>query len=149
MPAPSSHPRIVVGYDGSSYAEAALTWAARHAMESGSDIELVTVWQWPMTYGYPMDLGDYTPETDATRLAQQAAEKSGLPADRVHTVVLEGPTAAQLVDRAHGADLLVVGTRGHNDFSDLLLGSVSNYCTHHADCTVVVVRTTTQMRQSS
>jgi nucleotide-binding universal stress UspA family protein len=149
MTQPSSHPRIVVGYDGSSYATAALTWAALHAVESGGDLELVTVWQWPTTYGYPMDLGDYTPETDAKRLVQEAAEKAGLPADRVSTVVLEGPTAAQLVDRARGADVLVVGTRGHNDFSDLLLGSVSNYCTHHADCTVVVVRTTNQKRRSS
>lgn len=140
MTEPSAHPRIVVGYDGSSYADAALTWAARHALESDDNLELVTVWQWPMTYGYPVDLGDYTPETDATRVAQQAAEKSGLPADRVSTVVLEGPAAAQLVDRARNADVLIVGTRGHNDFSGLLLGSVSNYCAHHADCTVIVVR---------
>jgi nucleotide-binding universal stress UspA family protein len=149
MTEPSSVPRIVVGYDGSSYADAALAWAAVHAVESGGDLELVTVWQWPMTYGYPMDLGGYTPETDATRLAHQAAEKSGLPADRVHTVVLEGPSAAQLVERAKDADLLVVGTRGHNDFSELLLGSVSNYCTHHAACTVVVVRTNNRKGRSS
>lgn len=137
----STHPRIVVGYDGSPCAEAAVTWGARYAQENGADLELVTVWQWPMTYGYPLDLGDYTPETEATRIVQEAAEKSGLPADRVHTLVLEGPAAGQLVEHSRGADALVVGTRGHNDFSGLLLGSVSNFCTHHADCTVVVVRT--------
>jgi nucleotide-binding universal stress UspA family protein len=136
----SAHPRIVVGYDGSRYADAAVTWAARHALECGGDLELVTVWQWPMTYGFALDLGDYTPETDAAQMVQQAAEKSGLPADRIRTVVLEGPAAAQLVAQGRGADTLVVGTRGHNDFSDLLLGSVSNYCTHHAECTVVIVR---------
>jgi nucleotide-binding universal stress UspA family protein len=149
MTEPSTHPRVVVGCDGSSYAAAALAWAAVHTIESGGDLEVVTAWQWPMTYGYPMDLGGYTPESDATRLAQEAAEKSGLPADRVHTVVLEGSAAPRLVEQARGADVLVVGTRGHNDFSDLLLGSVSNYCTHHADCTVVVVRTTEQNRRSS
>jgi nucleotide-binding universal stress UspA family protein len=140
MTQPATHPRVVVGYDGSAYADAAVTWAARYAVEHGGDLELVAVWQWPMTYGYPLDLGDYSPETDATRLVQQAAEKSGLPSDRVSSVVLEGSAAARLVERSHDADALVVGTRGHNDFSDLLLGSVSNYCTHHAACPVVVVR---------
>jgi nucleotide-binding universal stress UspA family protein len=136
----SDHPRIVVGYDGSSCSDAAVTWAAKYAGECGGDVEVVTVWQWPMTFGYPVDFGDYTPETDAKGMAGDAVEKSGLPDDRVRAVVLEGPAAAQLVDRSQGATALVVGTRGHNDFSGVVLGSVSNYCTHHAGCTVVVVR---------
>jgi nucleotide-binding universal stress UspA family protein len=134
------NPHIVVGYDGSRGGDAALAWAARYATQSGGDVEVVTVWQWPMTFGYPLDLGDYTPETGALRIAAEAAAKSGLPADRVRTMVVEGPAAAQLVERSRAADVLVVGTRGHNDFSGLLLGSVSNYCVHHGAGTVVVVR---------
>jgi nucleotide-binding universal stress UspA family protein len=140
MTEPTNRPRLVVGYDGSHCADAALTWAVCHAQQSGADVELTVVWQWPMTFGYPLDLGDYSPETDATTMAQKAAANCDLPADRIRIEVLEGPAAAQLVDRAQGAAALVVGTRGHNDFSDLLLGSVSNHCVHHADCTVVVVR---------
>jgi nucleotide-binding universal stress UspA family protein len=140
MAEPSTHPRVVVGYDGSAYSDAAVAWAARYAVDSGSDLELVTVWQWPITFGYAVDFGDYSPANDAGRMVQEAAEKTSLPEGRVQTRVLEGPVAAQLIESAQGAEVLVVGTRGHNDFSGLMLGSVSTYCTHHADCAVVVVR---------
>jgi nucleotide-binding universal stress UspA family protein len=41
---------------------------------------------------------------------------------------------------AEGADLLVVGSRGHGGFVGSLIGSVSHYCVNHATCPVVVVR---------
>jgi nucleotide-binding universal stress UspA family protein len=44
-----------------------------------------------------------------------------------------------LLDRARGADLLVVGSRGHSEFVDLLLGSTSLACSHHSPCPVVIV----------
>lgn len=39
-----------------------------------------------------------------------------------------------------GADLIVIGRRGHSGLSDLFLGSVSNYVLHHAPCTVLTVQ---------
>ena len=39
-----------------------------------------------------------------------------------------------------GADLLVVGSRGHGGFVEALLGSVGQHCVHHATCPVVVIR---------
>ena len=45
-------------------------------------------------------------------------------------------------DRAKvwGADLIVIGRRGHKNISEILLGSVSNYVIHHAPCSVFVVQ---------
>lgn len=45
-------------------------------------------------------------------------------------------------DRAKqwGADLIVVGRRGHRNISEVLLGSVSNYVIHHAPCSVLVIQ---------
>ena len=53
--------------------------------------------------------------------------------------VVEGPAASALL-AAEDADLLVVGSRGRDGFTGLLLGSVSQQCAHHASCPVAIVR---------
>jgi len=54
--------------------------------------------------------------------------------------VVEGHAAPVLLEAARGASLLVVGSRGHGEFTGMLLGSVSEHCVTHARCPVVVVR---------
>lgn len=54
--------------------------------------------------------------------------------------MIEGHPAAVLLTAAEGADLLVLGCRGHGGFVGALLGSVSQHCVHHATCPVVIIR---------
>jgi nucleotide-binding universal stress UspA family protein len=58
----------------------------------------------------------------------------------VTTTIIEGHPAKVLAERAKGAILLVVGSRGFGGFDGLLLGSVSGACAMHAPCSVVIVR---------
>ena len=52
----------------------------------------------------------------------------------------EGNAAQVLLDASDGAELLVVGSRGHGGFTEALLGSVGQHCVQHANCPVVVIR---------
>lgn len=47
------------------------------------------------------------------------------------------------------ADLILVGSRGLKGLSEMFLGSVSNYVTHHAPCSVLIVRTAIDLQSSS
>jgi nucleotide-binding universal stress UspA family protein len=137
--------RIVVGVDGSESSKDALLWAAHQAELTGASLEAVITWEiTPNSYGVaalPLP-SDYDPAAIAKQTLDETVRKvlgeSGEP--RVVTRVVEGPPARSLLDIAKGADLLVLGSRGHGPFVGVLLGSVSEYCAAHAACPVVVVR---------
>jgi nucleotide-binding universal stress UspA family protein len=135
--------RIVVGVDGSDSSKAALRWAIRQAKLTGSSVDAVTSWHYPAAYGLtPGSEGAFDFEVNAKNaLAEALAEVSGLEPDvPVRPLVAEGIAAEVLLHRARGADLLVVGSRGHGGFASALLGSVSMYCVLHAHCPVLVLR---------
>jgi nucleotide-binding universal stress UspA family protein len=139
--------RIVVGIDGSQSSRQALNWAIQEAKAHGGRVEAVHAWQRPHPALYPMgvaapDAGTF--EQAATRTLDEivgSADVTGLE-QPIERIVACGSPAGTLLDAAKGADLLVVGSRGHGGFAGLLLGSVSQQCVHHAPCPVVVVRPT-------
>ncbi len=135
--------RIVVGVDGSPSSMAALRWAIRQAKLTRSSVDAVVAWRLPSGYGLA-PAGDRPPdfEGDAkTILADALNEVVGTESDVViRPLVVAGPPADALVWTARGADLLVVGSRGHGELTSALLGSVSHYCVHHASCPVLVIR---------
>jgi nucleotide-binding universal stress UspA family protein len=59
---------------------------------------------------------------------------------KIRSKVVPGNAAQVLLDASAGAELLVVGSRGHGGFVEALLGSVGQHYVHHAVCPVVVIR---------
>ncbi len=76
----------------------------------------------------------------AGQLRDAIAGAAGPARVAVSASVRKGNAAQVLLAAADGAELLVVGSRGHGGFSGALLGSVSQHCVHHARCPIVIVR---------
>lgn len=140
--------RIVVGVDGSADSLVAFRWALAEGRLWGAAVEAVMAWNVPGWFALEgggqvelARLGDELEASAAGVLADAVARVDGDFADVTVSqhVVSERPATA-LLERARGADLLVVGSRGAGGFRGLLVGSVSLHCVSHAPCPVVVVR---------
>jgi nucleotide-binding universal stress UspA family protein len=134
--------RIVVGVDGFESSKAALRWAIRQAKLTGAVVEAITAWHVPAGTGWipAADMPDYQDDAFAV-LAEAMTEMSAVDPDvQVCPRVVEGRAGQVLVDAADGADLLVVGSRGHRGLAEALLGSVGQYCANNASCPVVIMR---------
>lgn len=140
-------PRVVVGVDGSPNGRTALRLAAAIARERG--VALVPVYAWQLAAlspvvaresGYTPPIAEY--EAAANRILSGALDevKAEIDALPVKPIAVHAAAAKGLLDAARGADLVVVGSRGHGGFTGLLLGSVSSQVAGHAECPVVVVR---------
>jgi nucleotide-binding universal stress UspA family protein len=142
MPAPD---RIVVGYDGSAEAGAAVRWAARHATYLDCELHVIHCSLWPLLTS---DLGPVRgiegsglQHQAQTILEQGKAEAvSVAPRVPVHGRLLYGLPAGHLRRIAGDARMLVLGSRGIGGFLGLLVGSVSLELAATASCPVAVIR---------
>lgn len=135
-------PTVVVGVDGSVDAARALRWAQDEARRRNAKLLLVHGVEIGAAAASPYGSGvlmEQLQEGGEAVLAEAlaAVRAAGFEADGRMEV---GSAAHALIEASRGADLLVVGCRGHGGFAGLLLGSVSAACAHHAHCPVVVVR---------
>jgi nucleotide-binding universal stress UspA family protein len=144
--------RIVVGTDGSDTAGKAVEEAIALAKALGASIELVSAYE-PVpnqrlreeARAAPADMQwmvNPREEVDATlRRACEAIRAAGVD---VTAYAREGDPADSILDVAEerGADLIVVGNKGMTGAKRFLLGSVPNKVSHHAPCSVLIIRTT-------
>jgi len=134
---------VVDGLDGSSSSRRALHWAHHQAELTGATLRIVWAWEFPASLGLAPGIPEgWNPEGDA-RAEFRSVLAATLPADgpvEVQEVFAESDARHALVEAAKGADLLVVGSRGHGAVANVFLGSVSEYCAGHAPCPVVIVR---------
>ena len=143
--------RIVVGTDGSETAQEAVRQAADLAKSTGAALDIVSAYGGETADGStplqkidrPADVPESAREQvnfaldSATGIAKrdgldvQAHAGEGDPADVIISVA----------ERVH-ADVIVVGNKGMTGARRFLLGSVPNKISHHAPCSVFIIRTT-------
>lgn len=133
---------VVVGVDGSPSGRAALQWARGEVRARRGRIRAIHAWV--SLYDYQMDVISPPDQAERRAAAQRQLDDTLAEVDlegiAIEATLVEGDPRHVLVDEARGADLLVVGSHGHGRVAEMVLGSVSTFCVHHALCPVVVVR---------
>ncbi|MDX6554740.1 MAG: hypothetical protein QOD86_935 [Miltoncostaeaceae bacterium] len=144
---------IVVGTDGSETAGKAVREAIELAKSVGASLDIVSAYE-PVSSQRlreearqaPQDLQwTITPREDVEATLAEAAENAAAAGlGEVETYAREGDPADAILDVAEerGADLIVVGNKGMTGAKRFLLGSVPNKVSHHAPCSVLIIRTT-------
>jgi nucleotide-binding universal stress UspA family protein len=143
---------IVVGTDGSDTAREAVRQATELAKTLGSRIYLVSAYE-PVPEGrlreerqeVPEDLQwMVNPREDVNATLEETGKELKEMGLEVETHAREGDPADAILDVAEekGADLIVVGNKGMTGAKRFLLGSVPNKVSHHAPCSVMIIRTT-------
>lgn len=139
---------ILVGYDGSTEARAAMRWALDEAARTDVPVRLISTFEW-LTAGSWMGPGpgpgtwpDEIPRRESERELRDALAEAHRthPGVTVDGEVLDGPPAIRLQERSGEASLVVLGSRGHGGFTGLLTGSTTVAVAAHAHCPVIVVR---------
>ena len=143
---------IVVGTDGSDTAGEAVRQATDLAKTVGASVHLVSAYE-PVSGQRLREEREQVPrdmewmvsareDVETTlREASASLEETGV---SVETYAREGDPADAILDVAEekNADLIVVGNKGMTGAKRFLLGSVPNKVSHHAPCSVMIIRTT-------
>ncbi|MEX2194188.1 MAG: universal stress protein [Thermoleophilaceae bacterium] len=143
---------LVVGTDGSDTAKEAVRQATELAKAVGGTVHLVSAYE-PVSetrlreerVQVPEDLQwMVNPREDVEATLSEAAKGIESAGVDVSTYAREGDPADAILDVAEekGADLVVVGNKGMTGARRFLLGSVPNKVSHHAPCSVLIIRTT-------
>ncbi len=143
---------IVVGTDGSATAAIAVGHAIDLARQSGARLQIVSAYEPVSDEGLrseqieaPRDMQWMVgPRADVLELLEQAREQGrNAGVEHVEVFARQGDAADAILDVAEEqrCDLIVVGNKGMTGAKRFLLGSVPNKVSHHAPCSVLIVRT--------
>jgi nucleotide-binding universal stress UspA family protein len=142
---------IVVGTDGSETAREAVRQAVELAKSVGAELLLVSAYQ-PVSRVTVSNEIRHVPDDvqwmvsareDVATLLSEAAATAEAAGIAVQTFPRQGDPADAILDVAEerDADLIVVGNKGMTGAKRFLLGSVPNRVSHHAPCSVLIIRT--------
>ncbi|MDI1462657.1 universal stress protein [Catellatospora sp. KI3] len=132
---------ITVGIDGTTTSQPAIDWAADTALRHDLPLKLVYVIDSPgprVGYDYISRELDEAGADAATRARDAAL--AGHPGLTVQTATVNDDSTHALINESDHASMIVVGSRGHSGFYDMVIGSTSLHTAMHAHCPVAVIR---------
>ena len=144
---------ILVGTDGSDTATTAVRYAIDLARELGARLQVVSAYEPVSDQGLRAERAEVpedvqwmiNPHADVIAMLDRAKDEArSAGVDQVETFARQGDAADAILDIAEEqrSDLIVVGNKGMTGAKRFLLGSVPNKVSHHAPCSVLIVRTT-------
>ncbi|MBO9360211.1 MAG: universal stress protein [Thermomicrobium sp.] len=137
--------KILVGFDGSPGAQAALRHAIELARLFGAELwslSVIEIPQWGTATIAEIDEQRRIVEQELSTLQEAAHQQATEFGVELHTVTRMGHPAQLLVQEAQrGAfDLLVIGHSGRSGVWGVFLGTTADKVVGHAPCSVLVVR---------
>ncbi|KAK4717157.1 hypothetical protein R3W88_015495 [Solanum pinnatisectum] len=131
---------MIFALDDSDHSYYALEWTLDHFFPSPSisNFKLIIIHAKPTPTSVVAIAGPGTSdmftlvETDITKAAQKTIDKSQELCDARNVI-------CEAVEKYH-ASILAMGSHGYGAFKRAVLGSVSDYCSHHAHCSVMIVK---------
>lgn len=137
--------KVLLAVDGSPYSDKAVA-VAKDLLEAGSigSIDIVNIALGQVDQNYYM--GSNISESliagakESGKIVLEKAQRVFADQPAVQTKLLVGAAAKKLVDMSGNYDLIIMGSRGLNAVSRVLVGSVSSKVSQHADCPVMLVR---------
>jgi nucleotide-binding universal stress UspA family protein len=141
--------RIVVGTDGSDTASQAVSQATELAKLTGATLSIVSAYAPKRGTGRegrdaPADVQyEIGPREDINMVLDSAAAEAKNEGVEVEKHAVEGDPSDAILNTSEktNADLIVVGNKGMAG-ARRFLGSIPNNVSHHAPCSVIIVRTT-------
>ncbi|XP_028768263.1 universal stress protein A-like protein [Neltuma alba] len=147
--------KVMVGIDESECSRYALEWTLQNLAHTLADSKLIIFSAQPIDdlgYAYASSLGAAPPELIQSlqenrkkltlallQKAKEICDQHGIDAETLTETGNPKEAICEAVEKLK-VQLLVLGSHGKGSLQRAFLGSVSNYCVHHAKCPVLVVK---------
>jgi nucleotide-binding universal stress UspA family protein len=140
--------KILVGVDGSHPSKKALEYASNLASKYDSELYILHTTEEFGDSVHVQLLEQHASYVNEVRrhseilLNECESRAKELGVTKIYTIQKEGNAAEKILEIANnkGVDTIVIGSRGLSAAKEFLLGSVSHKISHHAKCSVVIVR---------
>lgn len=141
--------KILLAVDSSKNSKKVVETGADLAGKYGAELIILHTWYMPerfnahksshYVYLRKVEENMVNHGNDFLATLKNELEEKGI---RVKTILEKGPAGPVIVAKAKSeeTDLVLIGSRGLGNVSSLLIGSVSNYVIHHAECPVLIIK---------